>query len=136
MIDLTYNGIINTSIEIGELVYYTGAPDSVGGGGVSFLPAEYNTTDNDNGVSTPFYMGFVSSITTNINVPNFTIQVWEASNVASNIPLSGNYIFFAKDNQVGLSTMKGYYNEVVFENNSTAKAEMFATSCEITSSSK
>ena len=27
-------------------------------------------------------------------------------------------------------------DEVVFENNSTAKAEMFATSCEITSSSK
>ena len=126
MVDLTFNGIINTSIEVGDLVYYTSPPSSVSGN---------DTTDN-NGDSDPLYMGVVSSITTNVNTPSFTISIWEVSNLVNNLPLTGDYIFFAKDNQVGLSSLKGYYNNVVFENNSITKAEMFATSCEVTESSK
>tara|TARA_Y100001968_G_scaffold326427_1_gene369463 strand:- start:378 stop:992 length:615 start_codon:yes stop_codon:yes gene_type:complete len=47
-----------------------------------------------------------------------------------------DYYFFAKDNSVNASSMTGYYGEVEFKNNSTKKAELFSTACDIVESSK
>jgi hypothetical protein len=52
------------------------------------------------------------------------------------VPTVDDYYFFSKDNNVNMSSITGYYAEVEFENNSTNKAEFFATACEITESSK
>ena len=51
-------------------------------------------------------------------------------------PLATAYLFFAKNNKVNTSTIKGYFNQVEFKNNSKIKAEMFSTACEIVESSK
>ena len=51
-------------------------------------------------------------------------------------PTINDYFFFSKDNGVNLTSITGYYAEVEFKNNSTEKAELFATACEITESSK
>jgi hypothetical protein len=47
-----------------------------------------------------------------------------------------DYYFFAKDNSVNLTSITGYYAEVEFKNNSTKKAELFATACDVVESSK
>ena len=49
---------------------------------------------------------------------------------------SGQFILFAKDNRVDVSSLVGYYGSVKFKNNSTTKAEMFSVGCEISESSK
>ena len=51
-------------------------------------------------------------------------------------PTLNDYYFFAKENSVNQATMKGYYGEVEFKNNSTSKAELFSIACDITESSK
>ena len=51
-------------------------------------------------------------------------------------PNTGDFILFSKDNAVNMTSLLGYYGSAKFKNNSTAKAEMFATSCEINESSK
>ena len=51
-------------------------------------------------------------------------------------PTLNDYYFFAKENSVNQATMKGYYGEVEFKNNSTEKAELFSIACDIIESSK
>ena len=51
-------------------------------------------------------------------------------------PANGDFIFFAKNNNVNLSSVLGYYNSVILRNNSTTKAELFAISCDVVESSK
>ena len=41
-----------------------------------------------------------------------------------------------KEKQVNTSSIKGYFGKAKFKNNSTSKAEMFSSSCEINQSSK
>jgi hypothetical protein len=52
------------------------------------------------------------------------------------LPNVGDFIFFAKDKQVNISGLLGYYASVNFVNNSTKKAELFAIGSEISESSK
>ena len=53
-----------------------------------------------------------------------------------NAPQPGDFIFFAKDPVVTTSSLKGYYADVMFVNDSTEKAELYAVSSEIAESSK
>ena len=48
----------------------------------------------------------------------------------------GDFIFFAKDRSVEEASLVGYYGEFKFVNNSKQEAELFATSCEVSESSK
>lgn len=50
--------------------------------------------------------------------------------------LATDYLFFQKDNRANTSSLVGYYGSATFENNSTAKAEMYSASCEVSQSSK
>jgi hypothetical protein len=47
-----------------------------------------------------------------------------------------SYIFFSKDNKVNSTSMLGYFSKAKFKNNSTDRAEIFATACEVFESSK
>ena len=47
-----------------------------------------------------------------------------------------SYIFFSKTNKTNLASLVGYYGLAKFRNNSTVKAELFATACEVFESSK
>jgi len=46
------------------------------------------------------------------------------------------FIMFSKNNKVNSSSLKGYYAELEFVNNSNKKIELFAVSSEISESSK
>ena len=60
----------------------------------------------------------------------------EAKKIIVNSPQVTIYISFSKNNIVNLSSLKGYYAEVSFVNNSKEKAELFSVGAEIQQSSK
>ena len=51
-------------------------------------------------------------------------------------PGVGDFFFFVKDPVINTSSLKGYYADVTFTNDSKEKAELYAVSSEITESSK
>jgi len=51
-------------------------------------------------------------------------------------PADGNFIFFGKNEGVGMAGITGYYAEVEMKNETTSEAELFAVSSELFESSK
>ena len=52
------------------------------------------------------------------------------------MPTSGDYIFFAKNNEINISALLGYYAEVKLVNDSSEEAELFSLSLGVEASSK
>jgi len=52
------------------------------------------------------------------------------------VPTTSSYLFFAKDNEINLTSLVGYYGLAKFKNNSLSEAELYATACEVNESSK
>jgi hypothetical protein len=119
-IDLTFTGsgntIKNTSAQVGDNVYYVNTSTSGG-----------FTTGAD-----PVEMGTIKSITSSTSSIVVTVNV----NSDLVLPTTDSFIFFNKEELVNVSSLKGYYGEAKFKNNSTSKAELFSTSCEVSQSSK
>ena len=154
MVILTFvNGTPNESLEIGDLVYYISNPNT------NFEGSGFITGDSVSGVSTYILLGTVSSIQIDndpdqvgqtvldedtgeeVFIPDqattentFTVFVENIGEIIQ--PLANDFIFFAKNNNVNLSSVLGYYNSVILRNNSTTKAELFAISCDVVESSK
>ena len=131
---LTFNNMpINTSVEVGDLVFFSGVVTNIGNGN-----SMVSTTDAS-GVSTTNLLGTIINIDLNpvlfdITLTNsFSITV-QGGNMSP--PVQGSYIFFAKNNKINASSINGYYNSVTFKNDSTIEAELFSTACEIIESSK
>ncbi len=143
MIQLTFNnGLPNTQLEIGDLIYYISNPNT-NYGSSGFISGDDTTT----GVSNMVLMGTVASITkTNNTDPSpdiallddpyqFKIFIEEVSTLPA-APQANDFIFFIKNKSVEQSSVKGYYNSVTFQCNSKSKAELFAVSCDVNESSK
>jgi hypothetical protein len=151
MITLGFNGNLNTSIDIGDSVYYivtstvgadtdnstqftTGGTDWIFVGTISTIQ-----TSSINNYSSPYYTSEQQYLIDETNVApgvqvDTKIEIQEGEEI--NIPPAESFIFFSKDNKYNMSSLTGYYSEVQFKNNSTDKAELFATSCDIAESSK
>ena len=118
-IDLTFNTTSlsnNTSLDIGDTIYYTNP-----------------TTSNGTTISSSnILIGDIESITNTSTTTTIKVNC-ELDLVP---PTASSFIFFSKDNVVNLSSIKGYYNSVQFTNDSTTKAELFATSFAVSESSK
>ncbi len=112
---LTFNNNLNTSLQIGDVVYY--CPVSSLGG--------FNSNSNEDQITK---LGTVLSIFEN------TIQVTLESNTLA--PNANDYIFFSKDNIVNLNSVLGYFASVKMVNDSTEKAELFSISLGTDLSSK
>ena len=56
--------------------------------------------------------------------------------VGTQLPVSGDFIMFAKDRSVNMSSLLGYFAEFRIVNNSRDKAEMYSVSVDVTESSK
>ena len=110
------------SLQIGDTAYYSNVTSTAGINTsssftkIGLIKGINNTTSLDNGTETT----------------TLTCEIDEATVV----PTTSDFIFFSKDNKVNLTSLLGYYASVKFKNNSTEKAEMFATSCEVNESSK
>tara|TARA_R100000900_G_scaffold128224_1_gene103930 strand:+ start:2603 stop:2995 length:393 start_codon:yes stop_codon:yes gene_type:complete len=125
---LTFASDVNTSLQIGDVVYYS--PQGTYG--------SFNTVNN---VGTIVTFGVVTAIYNNGStapaVPPYSIVVlYDETNPATPVPAPADYIMFAKNKEVNSSSLKGYYAEIKFENYSTDKIELFAVTSEASESSK
>jgi hypothetical protein len=112
-ITLTFGQNINSSLSVGDSVYYVSLASSGG----------FNVSSGD-----VVKLGSVSSSTST------TIVVDTPSDVT--VPTTSDFIFFSKDNIANLSSLIGYYAEVKFTNNSTDAAELFSIGVDAIESSK
>ena len=126
MITLTFNGQVNTSLSIGDTVYYVNNISDIG---------TFDTGDV-NGISNIVELGVVTSIMQNVGA--FTLLVNEVAGVfgGDNEPSENSFILFSKDNSAELSSIIGYYNKIRLTNDSTEKAELFSVAVDVTQSSK
>tara|TARA_A100001201_G_C4077975_1_gene197965 strand:+ start:221 stop:586 length:366 start_codon:yes stop_codon:yes gene_type:complete len=111
---------VNQSLQVGDIAYYTTTNET---GGFDFA-------NNNNIVKIGVVVGVLGNIITidlepGISEPSESNDYWE-----------NNFILFSKDSTVNTSSVLGYYAEVEFRNNSKEPAELYATSCEISESSK
>ena len=132
---LEFNGgMPNISVEVNDLIYYVSNVQNQWQNQYMSSPEELQQ-----GVSTHVFLGVVASIITDVdseNNPIFKIVVEEPSDTAVVPPSANDYIFFIKNNNVEVSSLKGYYSTVVLENNSSKPAELFSVACDVVESSK
>ena len=124
MVQLYFIGDLNSSVQVGDTAYH-----------VDY--AAYGLSEFDTNTTQPIVIGTVKEITTSVTSDGaaaFTIDVQESG--AIDPPTETSFIFFSKENKVNISKLTGYYGKAEFKNNSTTKAELFATSCEMHESSK
>ena len=115
-ITLTFTNKINTSVQVGDVAYYSRV-SSVGG---------FKTSNSIT------YIGPISIIDTSNNQIVCSPTAWQSSSQ----PPAGSFILFSKDNRANMASPLGYYAQVKFKNDSTVKGEMFSAACEIFESSK
>ena len=60
----------------------------------------------------------------------------DTGSLGISLPTAGDFIFFSKDNQTHLSSLKGYYAEVEFTNTSKQYSELFSVGAQVVESSK
>ena len=100
------------SLQVGDVVYFQ-TPNTAG----NFTTINTSTIEE---------FGTVSAIT------DFTLTVAPTVNT----PSPGDYVLFAKNRLVNTSSLRGYFANAKFENDSIELAELYAVSSEITESSK
>ena len=117
---LTFNQPVNSSLQVGDLVYYI--PTST-------LP---NSTVQQAVTANVTLLGVVQSI---VSTPVPTVNViYDAAAVSP--PTGGEYIMFEKDKRVNSSSVIGYYADVELINSSSGKIELFSLAAEVSESSK
>jgi len=105
-INLEFQNPINTSVQVGDTVYYT----------------------NDENGETLIKIGEITSLASNTLVANI--------DSATPVPSDNSFILFSKTNKANVSGLRGYYAEAQFRNDSTSKAELFSISSQVFESSK
>ena len=127
---LSFTGSLNMSIQIGDNVYNAGSSNQVTG-------ETFQTTDLAVDAASVYQSGLLLLGTVQDIVSNSTgYDIIIKPNDTAIPPNSGLYIFFGKNHEANTTSIKGYYNSIKFENNSTKKAELFAATCAIEASSK
>jgi hypothetical protein len=124
---LSINGEINTSLQIGDIAYYssTGTVPNSGFATVGSTNPTLNT-------GTIQLIGVVTDI--NFATQQVTVMFDETLGVLA--PTVDDYIMFAKNKVVNSSSLIGYYADVEFKNYSTDKIELYSVNSEFSQSSK
>jgi hypothetical protein len=117
-IQLSINGV-NFSMQAGDFIYFIS--------GFSLGGFDYQDESNIR------FLGEITLIGAAGNVSAVTVT-YDSTQVS--LPNVGDFIFFAKDKQVNISGLLGYYASVNFVNNSKKKIELFSIGSEISESSK
>jgi len=126
IIILPFSGSINTSLQVGDSVYY----DSVG------------TVPNSGFLTSGSHVTFLGTVTT-IDYEDLTVAVVFDDNRFSphtslQLPVGGgsSFIMFGKNKAVNSSSLTGYYADVKFINYRTDAVELFSVGSEVSESSK
>jgi len=110
---------INISAQAGDIIYFCKTESK----------AEFNVSKHDTKL-----LGKIVKI-----YKNLTTNIWEIIceyNPNTSLPTTDDFIMFGKDTSVNVSSLLGYYAEVKFVNDSEERGELFATACNIFTSSK
>ena len=118
------SGSLNSSLQIGDTAYYTNPTDV----------AEFDVNNSMVEIGTVTAIGFDDDNNQTTVVCNMDATTPPPTDGTGGTPQS--YIFFSKDNKVNSTSMLGYFSKAKFKNNSTDRAEIFATACEVFESSK
>jgi len=120
-ITLTFSNTLNTSVQVGDVAYYTN----------TVLVGTHNTQSLNNVIS----IGPITQIGT-WDPTTGTVTIDCMMLITTPPPTAGSYIMFSKDNKANMSSILGYYAEVEFRNDSTTEAELFSVGTEVFESSK
>tara|TARA_R100000697_G_scaffold121572_1_gene148982 strand:+ start:558 stop:917 length:360 start_codon:yes stop_codon:yes gene_type:complete len=114
---LTFSDKLNFSLQVGDQILYVDANSNIIEFGVvtKLLP----NGDNVSQPPTP---------------PNSIVVSYDPNTVSP--PSVNDYIMFSKNKEVNTSSLKGYFAEVEFVNNSTSDITLFSISAEVSESSK
>ena len=146
LIRLTFEREINVSVQEGDLVYFSN-PTPVG--------TARSWPDDGGGTTTPhlrsdqadiILIGPVVEIRYR-RVQRSTGEQFIFTDIFANMEQNlfnqyfaqlrpESFIMFSKDNKANMANILGYYASVEYRNNSTDKAELFATGIEVHESSK
>mgnify|MGYP001595844333 FL=1 len=110
-INLQFSNTINVSAQVGDIVYFT--------------PVTINGVHNTAGVI--IELGNILKIVGNVIVVFYP---------GGQTPNPGEFIMFAKDRSVNMSSLLGYYAKFRIRNNSQDEAEMYSIAVDTTESSK
>ena len=119
---------MNTSVQIGDIVYYSSNPTVYG---AHFTPGDgpiYDPHDTVT-INDTTKLGIIVSMNGNC----LTVEYDDAF---VSPPASDAFILFAKSKQLNTTSLKGYYAKVKFVNNSSDHAEIFSVGSDIGLSSK
>ena len=108
-----------TGIQVGDTAYYVDTSNIATTGGFS------TTSSLNNIIEIGVVSGFSGTYNIEVTVTN-----------AITLPNTNDYIFFSKDNSVNLASLKGYFAEIKFVNDSTERAELFSIAMNVEESSK
>ena len=109
---LTFNEPVNVSVYPGDIVYYS--------------PTTLTGTHDTAG--TIVELGNVIEVREKTMVVEYQTGTF--------LPSANDFIMFAKDRSVNMSSLLGYFAEFRIVNNSSDEAEMYSVSVEIAESSK
>ena len=111
IIQITFVGQLNDSIQLGDMVYYMPTSPSAG----------FNTSNTNNATLLGPVVNLFEAEDDNV----YSVSV-EYSGTTQPIIPSDAFYMFSKDNSVNLASVLGYYAEIQFVNNSNVKSEMFS----------
>ena len=125
-LQLTFSTPINTSVQIGDMVYYVPTNTS----GTFDVAPLINATE----------IGEVTAITNqdgalDVTTNPITMNVFDPTGPI-NQPSIGDFIMFSKNRAVNTSGIIGYYADIKLVNHTTSKAEMFSIASGVIESSK
>ena len=125
-ITLTFNYEINSSVQVGDQVYWTGV-DALSG----------FTHDSDLGLVV--HIGTITKIlhhSNTIGVLSYHVDPITGNPLPLISPPLESFISFSKNNVVNNNDLTGYYATVQFVNDSRTKAELFSVGSGVSESSK
>jgi hypothetical protein len=137
LIQLQFPNPLNTSVQVGDVAYFTNPWDVGTPTGWAATVTPHKTSEQQNilkiGVITFItpWDGTMSVITCDMDQ-----VLYNAYFAQIRITDPKSFIMFSKDNKVNLSSILGYYASVTFKNDSTEKAELFNIGASVFESSK
>jgi hypothetical protein len=114
-VNITISSSLNTSLQIGDVVYYVSTTETSG------FDVGSNMVE----------VGVVTAINQSSNI--VTCDIVDGSPVPTT---TNTFYMFSKDNRANMASPLGYYAEAKFVSDSKTKSEIFATACDVTVSSK
>tara|TARA_R100000231_G_scaffold15243_1_gene16241 strand:+ start:1170 stop:1592 length:423 start_codon:yes stop_codon:yes gene_type:complete len=138
LIVLRFNRPLNVSVQVNDVAYFSN-PDQVGvAGNPQGGPWAGTTTPHlKNDQNEIIKIGTITNIQEVNNISLLTCDMPQNLFNQYFADLRPNsFIMFSKDNKANMANMLGYYASVEYRNNSTDKAELFATGVDVHESSK